>query len=249
LDERQLFSGDINLIPGIPETDPLIEPSPESHYVGKLTWNPSERLFVPLTDKNLRHSVFSYVGEKTRPQYGYEALLQQVISSRPDVGFYVVGERNRYDSRAIGDRILQGSVMIDDYIPALAAMEDVDVVLTHGGHETAMAALSHDRPLICIGPYQTDCSSTFAEIAYQGAGLLLNHSNQPLTQRKAPDLGDDIDVFGYWHTELSADRIGSSIDEVLSNPKYSINAARLGRSIRSLGGASLALDIIESNVL
>lgn len=248
-DERELFSGDLNIIPSIPEVDPLANPSSDSHYVGRLTRPSQVHPFAPLAASHLAGRVFSYVGEKTRPQYGYEKMLIDVISSNPNLGFYVVGEESRYSNAGLDWRQTLGRVVVSDYIPAEQAAREADIVLTHGGHETTMIALSLDTPLICVGAYHTDGSNTFKEVEKQGAGILLPHSEQPLTRRKAPDLGPDIDIFGHWHTDLTAETINASIEQIYSNPAYAENAARLGRSVRALGGATLALDIIENNFM
>jgi UDP:flavonoid glycosyltransferase YjiC (YdhE family) len=61
----------------------------------------------------------------------------------------------------------------------------------------------------------------------------------------APDLGEGVEIFGYWKTELTADGIRVAINEVLEDDSYTINATRLGEELIELGGVSRAVDLIQ----
>lgn len=246
-DEREMFSGDISLIPSSPSLEPTVRDSDTTHYVGILSkWKPGDSGFDTIPSDVADPRVFSYVGETSRPQYGYEGMLTEVIQREPGMGFYVVGDRSRYANETIAARERQGSVKVESFIPGPTAIGDSVVTLNHGGHGTTMLSLSLGKPLICIGPYQSECATSFRGAEEHGAGIMLNHSTGPLERRKAPDLGDDIDIFGYWRSELTADRIHDAIREVVEDERYTTNAQRLGSELLELGGVERAMDIIQA---
>lgn len=244
VDEREMFSGTINCIPSIEEIDPLRQKSPNSFYVGMISRGPKpDPSFKTISPEKAAKRIFSYVGEPTRPQYGYEEMLRRVIESDEEHGYYVVGPRDRYESAEITARERKGNLVIGSYLPGATVIEDSEVVMCHGGNGTVMLSLSMGKPLICVGPYQSDCTSIFRQVENQGAGILLNHSTGPLEQRSAPDLGNDISIFGYWDTSLDADTLSTAISRVTSEPAYRENARRLGDKLLSLGGARRVVEL------
>jgi hypothetical protein len=248
-DEREMFSGDVTIMPSIPRIDPLMVESPSTYYVGTLSrWNLDNGDFRVIPRGKAKKRVFSYVGDSSRPAYGFEKMLSDVIARERTTGFYVVGDKRAY-SNSVRQRVVDGSVVIDNFIPGHAAIQDSDITLCHGGSGTVMLSLSLGKPLVCIGPYQSCCSSTFQCVERAGAGLMLNHSTQPLQRRKAVDLGEDIDIFGYWDSELTSEKVENAIREVTSNASYAESAQELGKELVLLGGAPRAIDIIEQELV
>ena len=248
-DERYMFSGDHNLIPSIEEIDPLQNESPNSTYVGRLSSWQRTVSFAPIDDA-FSPKIFSYAsGEVTRPQYGIETMLSDVISAERSAGFYIVaGDQQRYANNTVHQARAMGRVLLDEYIPGYDATKDSDLVLTQGGSGTVALSLSLGKPMICIGPPQSDCSSVFRGVEQNHAGIMLNHSEGPLERMKAPDLGDDVDIFGYWSSEITPSKILDAIHRVIDDPTYTENAERLGKKLLALGGASTAVDIIEQTI-
>lgn len=245
-DEREMFNGDINIIPSSPSLDPLVSSSPNTHYVGRICqWVPEGQDIPYIVPSNARRRVYSYVGDPTRQAYGYEQMLAEVIRREPGLGFYIAGNVGRYNGELEG-RVRGGSVVLEDFLPADPLIRDSEVVLCHGGQGTAMQALVLGKPIICVGPYHSQMTSIFRPLEEAGAGVMLNHSEDPLECRPAPDLGDGVEIFGYWRTELSADRLHQALLDVCSNPQYAERAAALGRELAMLGGVPQAVDLCES---
>jgi len=245
-DELYMFSGDTNIIPSIPALDPLKTPSNNSHYVGMISeWNSLPGDFRPLNSPAAQN-IYSYVGEPTRPSYGYENILAEVIESEPSLGFYVIGNQDRYDSPAIRLRQEDNTVRVAPFIPASSALRDSSVVLSHGGHSTTCLALSLGKPVIGVGAYQSEAATTLRNVANAGAGLFLPHSQDRLERRTAPDLGEDVDIFGYWHTELGSHDLGQAIRTVVEDTRYTERAAQFGEELVAMGGVRRAIDICES---
>ena len=245
VDEREMFSGDRTLIPSSPSLDPLAKESGNTFHVGMLSRWKSDKNFVPIDSRLAGARVFSYTGEPTRPQYGFETMIQEVMTQSSEQGFYVVGDSARYASAEIARRQQEGTAVVAGFIPGPDAIADSSVTLCHGGNGTIMLSLTLGKPIICIGPYQSDCSSTFWGVQDQGAGIMLNHSTGPLARKLAPDLGEGVEIFGYWKTELTADGIRVAINEVLEDDSYTVNATRLGEELIELGGVSRAVDLIQ----
>lgn len=244
-DEREMFGGDLNIIPSSPSLDPLVSPSPNSYYTGRICqWLPEGESAPFITTSQVHGRVYSYVGDPTRQAYGYEKMLTEVIRREPDLGFYIAGNVARYGEK-LTDRVRGGTVVMQDFLPADSLIRDSEVVLCHGGQGTVMQALVLGKPLICIGPYHSQMTSVFRPIEEAGAGVMLNHTDGPLEQRLAPDLGEGVEIFGYWNTELDADRFHATLLDVRDNPDYAQRAAALGRELASLGGVTQAIDLCE----
>lgn len=244
-DEREMFSGNISIIPSIEEIDPLIKSSENSHYVGLLShWWRQEGEFEPIPHNIPK--VFSYIGEKSRPKYGYESILSQVIKSLPDVGFYVVGSPERYIDHHLDKPEREKMIIVRDHIPARKAIPECSVVLSHGGSGTVLLSLSYGVPIIFIGPFTTEQMTTARWVEKQQAGLIIPHSNKPLERMRAPDLGENVEIMGHWKSEITQDQLVCAINEVLTNSLYSESAKRLAKSINSLGGSTDVVDLAES---
>jgi UDP:flavonoid glycosyltransferase YjiC (YdhE family) len=244
-DEREMFSGDINLIPSTPTLDPLAKKTDSDHYVGMLSrWKPDGD-FETIDPKITSQRVFSYVGEPTRPQYGYEDMLTEVVKYEPDLGFYIVGSSERYDNETIKKMQRAGKAIVRSFIPGPVAIEDSSVVLSHGGNGTIMLSLSLGKPVVCVGPYQSDCSSGFRFVEEQGAGVMLNHSKGPLERRLAPDLGEGVEIFGYWHSDITADQLHEAISRTMVDESFAVNARKLGCELVKMGGVVRAVDLIQ----
>jgi UDP:flavonoid glycosyltransferase YjiC (YdhE family) len=244
-DEREMFSGDLTLIASSPSLEPIAKNSGNTRHVGMLSkWKPDNN-FEPIDPNLVDKKIFSYVGEQTRPQYGYEGMLTQVIELEPNLGFYVVGNVDRYSSPVIAERQRNKTVVVADFIPGPNAIRDSAVTLNHGGHGTTMLSLALGRPLVCIGPYQSECASSFRGAEQQGAGIMLNHSTGPPERQPAPDLGENVEIFGYWHSELSSELIHEAIKKVIGDESFTLNAQRLGRELLELGGVERAMDLIQ----
>lgn len=246
-DERELFSGDMHLIPSSPSLDPLVEASSVTHYVGRICqWIPEGSNVPYITSEKANRHVYSYVGDPARQEYGYETMLAQIIQQEPDRGFYIAGNSARYAKLGLESRQADGTVVLRDFLPADPLINDSEVVLCHGGQGTVMQALILGKPLIGIGPYHSQMTSIFRPLEEAGAGIMLNHSEGPLERRPAPDLGEGVDMLGYWQTELTAEKIHEAITTVTTTPDYALRAAQLGAELSRLGGVRQAVDLCQS---
>jgi UDP:flavonoid glycosyltransferase YjiC (YdhE family) len=95
-----------------------------------------------------------------------------------------------------------------------------DVVLTHGGSGTVMAALAHGLPLVVV-PISADQPENASRCAALGVGSVV-----------AP-------------RDLTPETVRDAVRTVLADPIYRRNAERLRDEIRSLPGPDQAVAMLE----
>jgi zeaxanthin glucosyltransferase len=115
---------------------------------------------------------------------------------------------------------LPGNPIVVSYAPQLDLLERAAVAITHAGMNTALECLTYGVPMVAI-PVTNDQPGVAARIAWIGAGEIV-----PLNK-------------------LTATKLRTAIELVLTKESYRHNALRLKESISKSGGASRAADIIE----
>jgi Glycosyltransferase family 28 C-terminal domain len=114
---------------------------------------------------------------------------------------------------------------VHQYVPHDQLMPNASIVITHGGHATTMLALAHDLPLLVM-----PMNPVFDQPAI---GRIVAERNAGLTIEKTATVAD----------------IRRAIDRILQGPgPYRQAAAGLGARIRSRNGATVAADLIETDV-
>jgi MGT family glycosyltransferase len=112
------------------------------------------------------------------------------------------------------------NVMVAPYVPQLALLPKVDLVVCHGGHNTVCESLAHDVPLV-IAAIRDDQPIVADQVARAGAGIRIK--------------------FG----RATAPMLQEAVAAVLTEPGYRSAARRLGDALRSAGGAVAAADRLE----
>jgi zeaxanthin glucosyltransferase len=115
---------------------------------------------------------------------------------------------------------LPGNPIVVSYAPQLALLERAAVAITHAGMNTALECLTYGVPMVAI-PVTNDQPGVAARIAWIGAGEIV-----PLNK-------------------LTAARLQTALQLVLTKASYRDNAVRLQQSIAQSGGVKRAADIIE----
>jgi len=99
-------------------------------------------------------------------------------------------------------------------------MQEVDVVVTHGGHGTVARALLHRVPLLVI-PMGRDQPDNAARVVARGAGLAL------------PDT-------------VSRQALAAALERLIAEPHFRDAADRLGNAVAADVGSSLLVDEMET---
>ena len=113
------------------------------------------------------------------------------------------------------------NAVVLDYVAHNSIMQRAALVLTHGGHGTAMRALRHGVPLIIIPGHAGDQSFVTAAVQEWGAGRALP-------------------------VDASVDVIRAGAQEVLFTPQYRDNARQRSVALAGVDGAANAANEIES---
>lgn len=104
--------------------------------------------------------------------------------------------------------------------PHDAVMPKASVVVTHCGHGTAMRALAHGRPMLCL-PMGRDQNDNAARVAARGAGLRLM-------------------------ANADAAEIRAALQSLLRSPDFATAARRLGAAIADAEPATALVDELEA---
>jgi len=115
--------------------------------------------------------------------------------------------------------------IIRSSVPQLELLQKVDLFITHGGMNSVNESLNYGVPLVIV-PQQIEQAFNGRLVARQGAGIVLA----------------DRPPYG----KLNAGVLRRSVDKVLADPTYRLNAERLGRSFHEAGGYQQAATVITS---
>ena len=127
------------------------------------------------------------------------------------------------DARDLG--VIPDKFIVRPHVPQLKLLQHVDVFVTHGGMNSVNEGLNYGVPLIVV-PQQLEQALNGRQVARQGAGVILA----------------DTPPYG----RIDAGTLRRTVERVLADPGYRINAGRLSRSFREAGGYQRAADLVES---
>jgi MGT family glycosyltransferase len=114
---------------------------------------------------------------------------------------------------------LPGKPLVVGYAPQLEILQKASLTITHAGLNTTLESLSNGVPMVAI-PITNDQPGVAARIAWTGTGEFV-----PLSS-------------------LSAPKLRTAVQRVLTQDSYKKNASQLQEAIRRAGGVSRAADII-----
>ena len=127
------------------------------------------------------------------------------------------------DIRELGP--IPANFIIKASVPQLELLEKVDLFITHGGMNSVNEGLNCGVPLVIV-PQQIEQAFNGRQVARQRAGVIL--ADRPPYGR--------LDAYVFRRT----------VDKVLGDPTYRLNAERLGRSFHEAGGYQQAVTEITS---
>lgn len=186
--------------------------TPPVRHVG-VVWQgvPTAAAATPVPRLLVSLSTCAFAGQHRMLQNILDAIEPLPVQATVTVGPGIDGSGLRVPANA----------SIHSWLDHDEVLATTSLVVGHGGHSTAMRALSFGVPLVVM-PANTliDQKRVGAALEDQGAGILL---------RK----------------HAKARRIRAAISTVLSNPTYRETAARLGDQIRQRDGAEEAADLIS----
>lgn len=151
---------------------------------------------------------------------GQDATAQQVLDALAGMdvdAVFTTGPALNLDTLSAPD-----NVELRRWVDHADLMPDVDLVIGHGGHSTAMRALAYDLPMLLMPMHPMVDQPTVARvIAAQGAGLTL------------PRTADAADI-------------RAAVHRLITDGGYRSAAAALGARIRRQDGAATASDYLRA---
>ncbi len=136
---------------------------------------------------------------------------------------FIVSVGRATDIRDLG--LVPDNFTIQSSVPQLELLQKVDLFITHGGMNSINEGLNYGVPLVIV-PQQIEQAFNGRQVARQEAGVVL------------------ADTPPYGH--LAASVLRRTVDRVLADPTYRLNAERLSRSFHEAGGYQQAASAIIS---
>jgi UDP:flavonoid glycosyltransferase YjiC (YdhE family) len=233
----ELFVGDLTMVLGIPELDPLPQTA-QVTYIGPVLWQKPEAVVPPLiaelrTDKPV---VWVYTGKlryagKRSTAFDSEIVLQTAVEALATEDVQVVLTTG-YHEIPHSFLPLPDNFRFVPFIPGLAMAERSSIMIHHGGFGSCQTGIYVGTPAVIIPTY-SERESNARRIVSQGAGEMVLPICDVSGKNKKTD-----------PTDLAA-----KVRKVLHNPSYKENAARLKARLLEYGGAPEAARLIEKRVL
>lgn len=223
---EELFGGDVTLVMGMPETDP-VPAGTKVDYVGSILWQKAGIQLPEWVEALGREKplVWLYLGN---PRYfafttpvDTETLLRTCVEVLAGEDVQVVLTLGHHD-RPRSLRSLPDNVRVSSYLPGLDMAACSDLLIHHGGYGSCQTGLYVGTPAVILPTY-SERESNARRVAGVGAGEFL-----------VPGMGWS------WRRNVPPDALRAKIRQVLSDPSYRESARQSGERLRTYGGAAEA---------
>ena len=211
------------LVPSSPEFDYQRNDLPPSvHYVGPCVWSkPDGQTPPPWLMELPADRPVVYVTEGTiHLQPRVLKAAAQGLANLPLRVIMTTGNHRARETLDLGSNPLAPNIRVQQWVPLGDLLPRLTAVVTTGGPNTVLAALSHGLPLVIV-PSDWDHPETAWRVADAGAGIRLT----PAT--------------------CTPRRLRQAVELVLQEPSYRQNAQRLGHSLARRRGAARAAELLE----
>lgn len=232
----ELLVGDMTLVLGLPETDPLPETANVT-YIGPILWQQSDEKLPDWVDSlsNEQPVIWLYPGnlQYVRGSTTFAdsvVVLQACIEALKNESVQVVFTTGHH---SLPRRFLPlpPNFHHETYVPGLAMAERSELLIHHGGYGSCQTGLYTGKPALVI-PIYSERESNARRIAEQGAGdYVLPKSD--VTGRKK---------------QVSAEEVHTKVFNILKDSSFAENAKRIRERMKTYGGASEAASLIEGFV-
>jgi UDP:flavonoid glycosyltransferase YjiC (YdhE family) len=226
-----LSTGDLTLVVGTRETDPLPE-SADVTYVGSILWQRRDAA-LPRSVASLpsdRPLVWVYSGN---PRYGSRddsldsiVVLEASIAALAKLDVHVVITTGHHP---LPRKLLPlpPNFRHEPFVPGLAMAERSDVLVHHGGYGSCQTALHAGRASV-IMPTYSERESNARRMESIGAAI------------RVP-----VDVSADGRKRVDARALRAAVWRAIVDRSYAESARRAGDRLRAEGGAEKAAELIE----
>lgn len=232
----ELFIGDMTLVVGIPETDPLPDTA-DVAYIGPILWQRSDEKppdwFADLSE--MKPVIWLYPGNPrylagSRTPFDSNVIIYACIEALKDKAVQVVLSTGHH-SLPKDALPLPSNFRHALFVPGLAMAERSDLLIHHGGYGSCQTGLFTGTPALIIPTY-SERESNARRVAAVGAGDFVLPTTDASGRKK----------------HVQAAEVRNKVDRILSDSSFKENAKRISEKIRSYGGASYAASLIEGLV-
>jgi UDP:flavonoid glycosyltransferase YjiC (YdhE family) len=231
----ELFVGDLTLVVGMPETDPLPDTA-QVTYIGALLWQSAE-MTRPAWFDDLRPDqpvIWLYPGNPRylpipAPVDGQGIIRDCIRAMAGEKVQVVLSTGNHPLPRKFLP--LPDNFRYAPYLPGPAMAKRSDLLIHHGGYGSCQTGLLTGTPAVII-PTFSERESNARRVAAAGAAEVLPPGGNPFGA-----------LWGKWGVE--AELLRETTWQVLNDSSYRANARRLSVKLKSYGGAIAAADLIE----
>lgn len=228
---EELSLGDLTLILGMPETDPLPDSS-GCTYIGPMLWEkPDAGLPQEVEEtEDGKPLIWVYSGNPKYTRKGTVFDSMVIVNSCIDVlGAQDVRVVLTTGHHPLPEEIhtLPGNFIHATYVPGLAMARKCDLMIHHGGYGSCQTGLYTGTPAVII-PTFSERESNARRIASLGAGEFILPETDEIEKR------------------VSLSEFRRKVEMVLSDPAYTENAKSYGKKLQAFGGVEKALEIIQN---
>lgn len=189
------------------------EMPPSLRYVGPFRRSRATCSTLPNSDG--RRTVYCTLGTLQGSRVG---LFRKVAMACDRLGLRLVITHGGLAPPRLAEK-LAGDPLVYDWLPQENVMNEVDVVVCHGGMNTVLDALSAARPLLVI-PLAFEQCGIAARVKQSKAGSMVSRRS-------------------------SARVIASELARMLDDPSFRASARRISQDIQRCSGVQHAADLIE----
>ena len=187
------------------------------HHTGPLH-DEEGRISIPFPWEKLTGEPLIYASMGTLNN-GSEWVYRAIIEAASQPGRQLVlSVGNNVDVQQLGP--VASNMIIVSQAPQVQVLQKATLCITHAGQNTVLESLAQAVPVVAI-PVANDQPGVAARVAQTNTGKFIRFA------------------------EVSAPKLRALVDEVIAEPVYRDNAARMSRIIRNLDGPQLAADIVE----
>ena len=227
----ELCVGDLTLVVGMPETDPLPLET-QAIYIGPILWQKAGARMPAWFDalRTDRPVVWVYSGN---PNYlpvstpvDSAVVLHACAAALADEDVQVIVTTGHH-ALPKGLLPLPSNFRYEPFVPGLTMAGKSDLLIHHGGYGSCQTGLYTGTPAVIIPTY-SERESNARRVAAVGAGEFVLPAEGASRKKR-----------------VRVEELQAKVRQVLCDPSYKMNARRISRKLRAYGGASEAARLIE----